>query len=53
MSRSGYHVVRSNEDFGILGDLGDLGDSGISGEQRLHKSTRLGIEQGLARDLKV
>ena len=26
MSQSGYRVVRSNKDFGVLGDLGDLGD---------------------------
>ena len=38
MSWSGYHVVRSNEDFGILGILGVLWDSGFLGEQRLHKS---------------
>ena len=38
MSQSGYRVIRSNEDFGVLGDFGDLRDLGILGEQRLHKS---------------
>ena len=52
-SRSGYRVVRSNEDFRDLGILGDLRDLGISGKQRLHKSMRLGIKQGLARDLEL
>ena len=47
MSRSGYCVVHSNEDFSVLRILRVLRDSGFSGEQRLHKSTRLGIEQGL------
>ena len=51
MSWSGYCVVHSNEDFGILGVLGVLGDSGFLGKQRLHKSTQLGIERGFARDL--
>ena len=32
LSWSGYRVVRSNEDFGILGVLGVLGDLGFSGE---------------------
>ena len=32
MSWSGYRVVRSNEDFGVLGVLGVLGDSGFLGE---------------------
>ena len=53
MSRSGYRVICSNEDFGILGILGVLGDSGFSGERRLYKSMRLGIEQGLSRDLEL
>ena len=30
MSQSGYRVVRSNEDFGVLGDLGDLGRAKIT-----------------------
>ena len=47
MSRSGYCLVHSNEDFGVLGDFGDLRDSGISGKQRLHKLMWLGIERGL------
>ena len=44
MSRSGYRVVRANEDFGVLGVLRVLGDLGFSGERRLHKSMQLGIE---------
>ena len=51
LSRSGYHVIRSNEDFSVLGILGVLGDLGFSGKQRLHKSMQLGIEQGLSHDL--
>ena len=31
MSRSGYHVVCSNKDFGILGILGVLRDLGFLG----------------------
>ena len=32
VSWSGYCVVHSNKDFGVLGDFGDLGDLGFSGE---------------------
>ena len=56
LSWSGYRVIHSNEDFGILRVLRVLrvfGDSGFLGEQRLHKSMRLGIEQGLSRDLEL
>ena len=47
LSQSGYCVICSNKDFGVLGDFGDLRDLGILGKQRLHKSTQLGIKQGL------
>ena len=39
VSWSGYRVVCSNEDFGVLRVLGVLGDSGFSGKRRLHKLT--------------